>query len=121
VVEKTSRLLQSYDTGYVFLDYSMLAFQTLLQTYRNLIVIGLCCNLIDSVLPFVTLCSAFLMVGFLDTQMHYIHDMYYNVFNSKLDFFNIVRLMVTPSGSTSANPLLSQYNFSSSLFFDISG
>lgn len=121
MIEKTYRLLQSYDTGYVFLDYSMLAFQTLLQTFRNLIVITLCFNLIDSVLPFVTLCNAFLLVGLLDTQMHYLHEMYYNIFNSKFDFFNIVRLMMTPSDSSSANPQLAKYNLSGILFFNISG
>lgn len=99
----------------------MLAFQTLLGTFRNLIVLALCTNLLDAVLPFVTFCNAFLMVAFLDTKMHFIHEMYYNIFNSKLDFFNIVRLMVSPSGSYSTNTLLSQYNFSPNLFFNISG
>ena len=93
----------------------MLCFQVLLQTFRNLILIAFALNTLDSFLPFITLCNSFLMLGLLKTDMYTVKDFYYNIFNSRTDFFNIVRLAMTSSTDEDALPQLAQYNFSNKI------
>lgn len=99
----------------------MTCFQILLQTFRNLILIAFCLNVMDYFLPFITLCNSFLLMGLLKTDMYTVKDFYYNIFNSRTDFFNIVRLMMGSSSDSDTLPQLAQYNFSSNLFRNLGG
>lgn len=117
--QQTSRRLYSTTSG--FLNLSMMAIETLLSTFRNLIIIGVCSNMLDAFLPFVTLCNSFLMMGFLKTDMYDVKTFYTNVFSAKLDFFNIVRLIVSPGASSDTLEQLAQYDFSSNILFNLAG
>ena len=121
LIKKTSRLLMDYDSGVPFLDYSMFAFEILFQTFRNLILIAFCTNLLDACLPFILLCDSFLMMAFLDTEMHLLQQFYYNIFNSKYDLFNAIRLGASPSPSSDCITSLSKYNFTENIAFNLSG
>jgi len=83
-----------YTSESTFLNTSMLCFQILLSTFRNLILIAFCLNVMDSFLPFITLCNSFLLMGLLKIDMYTVKDFYFNIFNSRTDFFNIIRLMM---------------------------
>ena len=119
IEQNQPRLL--YSTESTFLDTSMTCVQILLQTFRNLILIAFCLNVMDSFLPFITLCNSFLVMGLLKTDMYTVNDFYYNIFNSKTDFFNIIRLMMGSSPDSDTLTQLAQYNFSSNIFSNLGG
>ena len=117
--QQPPRLL--YSTTSSFLNLSMMAIETLLSTFRNLIIIGVCSNLLDAFLPFVTLCNSFLLMGLLKTDMYDVKTFYSNIFSAKLDFFNIVRLIISPGASSDTLEQLAQYDFSSNILFNLAG
>lgn len=62
-----------------------------------------------------------MMVGLLTNNKHHLNEFYYDTFNSKLDFMNLIRMGITPQKSEETLEILSRYNFSNLLFFNISG
>ena len=60
-------------------------------------------------------------MGFLKTDMYDVKTFYSNVFSAKLDFFNIVRLIVSPGASPDTLEQLAQYDFSSNILFNLAG
>ena len=112
--------LLTYSETYSFSNYMMLGCEVFFSSFRNLILIALCCNMLETVLPLVILCESFLMMGLLDTQMYNVATFYYNVFNSKMDLFNTLRLMIAPGPDSDTLSQLSQYGFSSNVLFNIS-
>ena len=62
-----------------------------------------------------------MMVGLLTNNKHHLNGFYYDTFNSKLDFMNLIRMGITPQKSEETLEILSRYNFSNLLFFNISG
>jgi len=61
------------------------------------------------------------MLGMWSCQKHYLYNLYYNVFNSKWDIINALRLMSSSGADTDTISALSQYNFNSLIISNISG
>jgi hypothetical protein len=88
---------------------------------RNLILVGMVTNTIDTFLPLLLTSEVFLMLGFWTCQKHYLGVLYGNVFGSHWDLFNAVRLIIQPQLDGSNLPQLSQYGFSPIILFNLSG
>lgn len=88
---------------------------------RYLLLVGLLSNSIDVFLPFILFSECFLMLGFLNCDMFTLKDFYYNVFNSKVDILNAIRLGMSPGADDSTITVLAQYNFSSVIFYNLAG
>ena len=116
----SSRLL-AYATDSPLINLAMTVFQSVLELSRYLLLIGLLSNSIDVFLPFILFSECFLMMGFLNCEMFTLQDFYYNIFNSKADILNAIRLGMSPGPDTSTIAVLAQYNFTTIIFFNISG
>ena len=65
--------------------------------------------------------ETFMMLGLLTNNKHYLDTFYYDTFNSKLDLMNFVRMSFSPQQDASTLEILTRYNFSNQLFFNIAG
>jgi hypothetical protein len=61
------------------------------------------------------------MLGMLNCDQHYINTFFSNIFNSKKDLMNIIRLGISPGADSNTLSPIAQYNFASNIFYNISG
>lgn len=61
------------------------------------------------------------MVGFWTHDAHYITAMYMSIFNSKLDGFNLLRMMFSKNPTESKISIINDYGYSNKFFANVSG
>lgn len=88
---------------------------------RSLFIAVILSNTIDIFMPMFVFMETFMMLGLLTNNKHYLDTFYYNTFNSKLDFMNLIRMSFSPEKDPNTLEILTRYNFSHMLFFNISG
>lgn len=72
-------------------------------------------------MPLFIFMETFMMLGLLTNNKHYLDTFYTNTFNSKLDVMNLIRMSFSPEKDANTLEILTRYNFSHMLFFNISG
>lgn len=72
-------------------------------------------------MPMLTFMETFMMLGLLTNNKHLLNDFYYNTFNSKLDVMNLIRMGFSPEKDPATLEILSRYNLSNLIFFNLSG
>jgi len=61
-----------------------------------MILIGLLTNTLNLLLPFIIFSESFLMLAFWTNSKYDLGIFYFNIFNSKIDVLNFIRLLVSP-------------------------
>ena len=115
------RMLNSVEKGESFFVGVSRMIQVVVCLCRNIVLVALVTNSFSMWLPLLLFIESFMMVGFWTHDVHYITKMYVNIFNSKLDGFNLLRMMFSKNPTESKISIINDYGYSNKFFANISG
>lgn len=61
------------------------------------------------------------MFAFFNCDEHHLNTFFYNIFNSKFDVLNLIRVIISPGPDSKTITQIAQYNYTTNIFFNLSG
>ena len=120
-MKANGRLLQSTDVTPQSLTFICTFIKYFFSLCRNLVIISTLTVSFDLWMPLLIFIETFLCLGYWTHNAHLFTTLFKDIYSSKLDIFNLIRMGISSSSDISTNSYLAAYGLSNKFVVNCAG